>query len=230
MRSSLFNLHAERAGRLSWTDTLPVWKIKKLEKNDKERKGQKSGWVTQCIMTLFLRNRSWKPSECNRSRNFYQLLTVGWNYEWFQWVSPRVHSGARVRRKASELLCLSQLPPMWFIFLSGVQFCTSPDIFLLKRMIQLIISLSAVLPQKPRNGQMRREMSVFTSKVGFAGAKRHNIKQYCWCCPGYMRSEKWRRWTKSILYSIWSASSLTSFTLPDAFLSRVHHILSFLRT
>lgn len=111
MRSSLFNLYAERAGRLSWTNTLPVWKIKKLEKNDEERKGQKSGWVTQCIMTRILRNRSWKPSECNRSRNFYQLLTVDWNYEWFQWVSPRVHSGARVRRKASELLCLSQLPP-----------------------------------------------------------------------------------------------------------------------
>ncbi len=46
-----------------------------------------------------------------------------------------------------------------------------------------------------------------------------------------MRSQKWHRLTKSILYSIWSTSHLSlSLHLPDAFLSCVHLILSFLWT
>lgn len=72
MRSSLFNLYAERAGRLSWMNILTVRKIKKLQMKDKEREGQKTRWVAHCIMTLIFHgnannNRSQKPSECNRS-------------------------------------------------------------------------------------------------------------------------------------------------------------------
>lgn len=61
--------------------------------------------------------------------------------------------------------------PMWFVCLSWVRHCTATDLWLLKRIIQLIISLSAVLPQKCRNGQIRREMSVFVSNIGFTAPK-----------------------------------------------------------
>lgn len=76
MRSSLFNLYTVR---LSLMNILPVWKIKKLQKTDKEREGQRTGWVTHCIMTLILHgnannNRSRKPSERNRSRNWNNQL------------------------------------------------------------------------------------------------------------------------------------------------------------
>lgn len=106
-------------------------------------------------------------------------MTVDWNYEWFKRFSPCVCSSARVSLQALELFIKTgsappvvSFPalPMWFIFLSWVQYCTSTDICLLKRIIQLIISLSAVLPQKLRNGQIPRE-SVFISDVGFTAPK-----------------------------------------------------------
>lgn len=85
------------------------------------------------------------------------------------------------------------------------------------------------LPQK--YGQIWREISIFYIHSWVHSAKRHDIKQYRRCCLVYMRSEKWRRWAKSILYSIWSTSSLSvSSHLPDAFLSRVHLVLAFLWT
>lgn len=59
----------------------------------------------------------------------------------------------------------------------------------------------------------------------------NNTADLAWSIWDYMRSQKWHRLTKSILYSIWSTSRLSlSLHLPDAFLSCVHLILSFLWT
>lgn len=112
------------------------------------------------------------------------------------------------------------------IFLSRVQFCTSSDIYLLKRIIQLIIAFF-ILPHRPKCGQIRRETSVFRIQCWLHGAKRHKMKQYRRCCPVRTRSEKWRRRAEQFLFNMVHISLPLPSHLPDAFLSGV---LAFLWT
>lgn len=136
--------------------------------------------VRQCILALshhgnINNNELQQPSECNWSRNSNSKLWQSAENMNDLSVFPHVYALAhnfvlKLRSCCNEWLsssCSVQALPMRHSFLSWVQNCTSTDICLLKRIIQLIISLSYLRNLSRFGGRYQYSISI----LGFTAPK-----------------------------------------------------------